>query len=144
MAKTFGPRKQRTREHVLADLSVHHVEGFILNAGHTAQRLSSDYGYDLLLLTFDEDGYVESGVVWLQLKAAETWRPVKSHLVYDIDIRDYNLWIVEEMPVILVLYNASRNRACWLDVQGYFHDEPSRRPKKGAKSVRVRIPERQS
>ena len=44
----LAPRKQRTRQHVIADLSVHHVERFILEEGHTAQRLSSDYGYDLL------------------------------------------------------------------------------------------------
>jgi len=57
----FVPRKQRTRQHVIADLSVHHVEGFILEEGHTAQRLSSDYGYDLILWTFDERGYPEPG-----------------------------------------------------------------------------------
>ena|GEM_PF-4983376 len=45
--------KQRTRQHVLADLSVHYVEGFILEAGHTAQQLERDYGYDLLMFTYD-------------------------------------------------------------------------------------------
>jgi hypothetical protein len=34
------PRKQRTRQHVIADLSVHYVEGFIVEAGHTAQPSS--------------------------------------------------------------------------------------------------------
>lgn len=34
----FIPRKQRTRQHVIADLSIHHVEGFILEEGHTADR----------------------------------------------------------------------------------------------------------
>ena len=43
------PRKRRTRQPVIADLSIHHVEGFILEEGHTAQRLERDYGYDLLL-----------------------------------------------------------------------------------------------
>jgi hypothetical protein len=57
MASEFpGPRKQRTRQHVIADLSVHHVERFILEQGHTAHRLGSDYGYDLLMSTFDEQG----------------------------------------------------------------------------------------
>jgi len=64
-----GPRKQRTREHVIADLSVHHVEGFILEEGHTTQRLGSDYGYDLLLWTFDEHGYAEPGSIYFQFKA---------------------------------------------------------------------------
>jgi hypothetical protein len=45
--KIFGPRKQRTREHVIADLSVHYVEAFILWEGHTPYRLTPDYGYDL-------------------------------------------------------------------------------------------------
>jgi hypothetical protein len=57
-----GPRKRRTRQHVIADLSIHHVEGFILEEGHTAQRLGSDYGYDLILWTFDEQGYGYSGL----------------------------------------------------------------------------------
>jgi hypothetical protein len=30
MASSIGPRKRRTRQHVIADLSVHYVEGFIL------------------------------------------------------------------------------------------------------------------
>lgn len=58
-SQILGHRKQRTRQHVIADLSAHHVEGFILEEGHTAQRLSSDYSYDQLLRTFDEEGYAE-------------------------------------------------------------------------------------
>jgi hypothetical protein len=50
------PRKQRTRQHVIADLSVHYVEAFILEAGHTTQQLECDYGYDLLMFTYDERG----------------------------------------------------------------------------------------
>src|SRR5207253_11267359 len=50
----IGPRKQRTRQHVIADLSVHHVERFILEEGHTAQGLGSDHGYDLVLFSYDE------------------------------------------------------------------------------------------
>src|SRR6476646_2107489 len=99
----FGPRKQRTRQHVIADLSVHYVEGFVLAAGHTVQRLDRDYGYDLFLTTYDEKGYVEPGHVCIQLQAAETLRIVGSDYVFDIDIRDYNLWMFEKMPVILIL-----------------------------------------
>jgi hypothetical protein len=54
--RVFELRKRRTREHVLADQSANHVERFIIDEGHTAQRLGSDYGYDLVLFTFDEDG----------------------------------------------------------------------------------------
>src|SRR5215471_15241534 len=121
--KIFGPRKQRTRQHVIADQSVNHVERFIIDEGHTAQRIEKDYGYDLLLFTYDEQGYAEPGLVWLQLKAAETLQAVGTHYAFDLDIRDYNLWLVEEMPVILILFDASRRRAYWSDVQSYFHKE---------------------
>jgi Domain of unknown function (DUF4365) len=141
--RMFSPRKQRTREHVIADLSVHYVEGFILPEGHTAYRLMPDYGYDLLLFTHDDHGYLEPGSVYFQLKAAELLRTVGVDYVYDLDIRDYNLWMLEEMPVILILFDASRGKAYWLHVQDYFQDVAGL-PKKGAKTVRVRVPPRQA
>jgi Domain of unknown function (DUF4365) len=144
MARQFsGPRKRRTRAHVIADQSVNHTERFIIDEGHTTQRLEKDYGYDLILFTFNEQGYAEPGLVWLQLKAAESLQAVGSDYVFDLDIRDYNLWILEEFPVILILFDASRRRAFWLDIQSYIRENGNRRPKKGAKTVRVRIPRRQ-
>lgn len=139
-----GPRKQRTRQHVIADLSVHYVERFILEAGHTAQRLSSDYGYDLLVTTFDEQGYVEPGSIYFQFKAKETLDASSSDYLYDLDLRDCNLWIKEAMPVMLVLFDASRRRAYWLAIQQYFDEDVARRPKKGAKTVRIRVSKRQA
>src|SRR5205807_879728 len=137
--KVFGPRKQRTRQHVIADQSVNHVERFIIDEGHTAQRLEKDYGYDLLLFTYDEQGYIEPDSLFLQLKAAETLQAVGSDYVFDLDIRDYNLWMLDKTPVVLVLFDASRRRAYWLAVQRYFREGAGRPPKKGAKSVRVRV-----
>jgi hypothetical protein len=137
------PRKKRTRQHVIADLSLHYVEGFILAEGHTAQVVERDYGYDLMLFTYDEHGYVEPGVVFIQLKASEVLPEVGNDYVFDLNVRDYNLWTLEKLPVVLVLYDASRRRAYWLHIQGYFGEDESRRPKKHAKSVRVRVPKRQ-
>jgi hypothetical protein len=141
--KIIGPRKQRTRQHVIADQSVNHVERYIIDEGHTAQRLEKDYGYDLFLFTFDEQGYAEPGLVSLQLKAAETLPAVGPNYVFDLDIRDYNLWMLERWPIILILFDASQRRAFWLPIQRYFRDNPARRPKRGAKEVRVRVPKRQ-
>jgi hypothetical protein len=141
--KIIGPRKRHTREHVIADQSVNHVERFVIDEGHVAQRVEKDYGYDLFLFTFDKKGFAEPGLVSLQLKAAEQLRAVDSDYVFDLDIRDYNLWMAEKFPVILILFDASRRRAYWLDVQTFFHEEPARRPKDGAKTVRVRVPMQQ-
>jgi hypothetical protein len=145
MAKPiFTLRKRRTREHVIADQSVNYVERFIIDEGHAAQRLGSDYGYDLILFTFDEQGYTEPGSVYFQFKASESLYVVGTDYVFDLDIRDYNLWMFEKMPVILVLFDASRKRAYWLAIQSYFREDAARRPKQGAKTVRVRVPMHQA
>jgi Domain of unknown function (DUF4365) len=139
----ISPRKQRTRQHVIADQSVNHVERFIIDAGHTAQRFDHDYGYDLLMITYDEKGYVEPGSVSLQLKATEGLAASGADYVFDLDVRDYNLWSLENLPVILILFDAGRRKAYWLHVQPYFHEEPAPRPKKGAKTMRVHVSARQ-
>jgi hypothetical protein len=144
MAKQmFAPRKQRTRQHVIADLSINHVERISLEAGHTVLRMAPDYGYDLVLFTYDEQGFIEPGFVYLQVKASETLKAIDVDYVFDLDIRDYNLWRLEEVPVILILFAASRRRAYWLWLQNYFSKDAFHQPKKGAKSVRVRVPQRQ-
>src|SRR5438552_1986827 len=142
--KIFGPRKRRTRQHVIADQAVHHVEGFILDAGHTAERIYRDYGYDLVMVTYDRRGYVEPDLVYFQVKASEDLKSVAGSYVYDIDIRDHNLWMHEQLPVTLVLYDATHRRAYWQDIQEYFRPDEVRQPRKGAKWVRVKIPERQA
>ena len=62
-------RKRRTREHIIADLGVNHVEKCILECGWTVQRFSPDYGLDLLMTTFNRRGEIENGDVRLQIKA---------------------------------------------------------------------------
>ncbi len=143
MVAFYLPRKRRTRQHVIADQSVHHVLGLILDVGFTAEPQARDYGYDLEMKTYDEDGYIEPGLVYFQIKASEHLKEIGGAFAYDLDIRDYNLWRGEQIPVILVLYEATTRRAYWLDVKRFFMEDESRRPAKGAKWVRVRIPRRQ-
>ncbi len=143
MARTADEAKQRTRGHVIADLSVNHLERFILEEGHVPVRLPSDYGYDLAMQTFDGAGHVEAGAVYWQLKASDSWNASGGAIPFDLDVRDFNLWMRERFPVILVLHDAGRRRAYWLDVQAHFAGPGARRPRTGAKTVRVRVPEGQ-
>lgn len=138
-----GPRKRRTRQHVVADLSLNHVERHVLDAGHVVQRVAPDYGYDLMLMTFDDRGYAEPDVAFLQLKAAESLVRSGENYAYDLDIRDYNLWRAERLPVILVLYDATARRAYWVHVQQFFADNAARPPRTGAKTTRVLVHPRQ-
>jgi hypothetical protein len=139
----LNPRKKRTRDHVIADLSVNHLERFILEGGHTTQVWFHDYGYDLSMTTYDENGQVEPGPAHFQLKASESLSASSRGFSFDIDVRDYNLWQSERMPVYLILHDAGKKRAYWLDVQRYFGEDDKRRPKAGAKTIRVYLPESQ-
>ena len=62
----------RTREHVLADLSVNYVERQILLCGFAVNRMHTDYGIDLLMLTYRAAGEVENGHVLFQVKATDS------------------------------------------------------------------------
>jgi hypothetical protein len=118
------------------------VERFILEKGHTADGRIDDYGYDLFVETYDKDGYVENGEIRVQLKATDRLVDLKrgETLALDIDARHYVLWTNELMPVFLILYDAREKRAYWIDVQSYFSADPSRRPKAGARTLRIHIP----
>src|SRR5262245_7909639 len=67
-------RKRRTRQHVIADLAVNHVERQALLCGFTAERMAHDYGIDLELATFNRRGEIEEGKILMQVKASERLR----------------------------------------------------------------------
>jgi Domain of unknown function (DUF4365) len=134
--------KRRTREHVIASLSANSIERIFLQKGHTVIKTEQDYGVDLVVFTYDDDGYVEPGNIYIQLKATEApRRSVEGGFrPFSISIRDHNAWAAEPMPVFLILYDVRADRAYWQYVQGYFEADPSRRPKETARSVTIRIP----
>jgi hypothetical protein len=136
-----GPRKRRTREHTIAAQSQNYVERFIVRSGFTCQVVSQDYGYDLLMFTYDSDGYVETGVVFIQLKAKAKAVVTPRGIAMRMDIRDYQYWVDEPLPVFLIVYDVSGDRGYWLYVQEYFQTDPARRPRPGAKTVRVYVPQ---
>jgi hypothetical protein len=140
----MADRKRRTREHIIADLNVNHVQRLALESGYVVEeRTKSDYGYDLLLTTFDAEGYVEHGAVHLQLKATDNlarYELSPEALSISIDVRDWNLWKSDPEPVFLILYDAPRRRAYWLYLQAYFNSQPP--PKPGAKTLTIHLPRR--
>ena len=115
-------RKRRTRGHVIADLSVNHVERHVLLCGCTVERFWHDYGYDLLLTTYDANGEVENGDVRLQVKATDflRYRRDGKSFSFRVEAVDLRLWLKEITPVILIVYDALREDAYWLYVQAYF------------------------
>ncbi len=113
-------RKKRTREHIIADISVNYVEHFIVTTGFSVERVEKDYGYDLVLFTYDSEGEIENGQIYLQLKATDHIQKTNDKIALSISTKDLNLWLEEPMPVILILYDAIQKEAYWLYIQAYF------------------------
>ena len=115
-------RKQRTRSHIIADLSANHVEYFALKCGFSIERIEADYGYDIEIYTYDENGEFENGLVYLQLKSTDEIGRYEREwgFSYSLEKAHLEIWLNEPMPVILVLFDAQNEVAYWVYLQAYF------------------------
>ncbi|MBL8793621.1 MAG: DUF4365 domain-containing protein [Planctomycetia bacterium] len=139
--KPQGPRKRRTREHVIADLSVNHLERCVLLCGWTVQRTTHDYGVDLMMETYNARGEPESGRVLFQLKATDKLKVGTQgrSVTARLDGRDLRAWRTEPMPLILIVYDALADRAYWLHMQPCLAEQQVATRKQPA-SVTVHLP----
>lgn len=135
-------RKIRTREHIIADISENHFESFALLKGFSTESTAHDYGYDIIMSTYDASGEIENGYVLVQLKATDKLNLIKNNRVisFPVDKRDLTLWLKEFYPVILVVYDAQRKRGYWLYLQAYFQTLSGFRLAKIRASYNVHIP----
>ncbi len=120
VARKTADRKRRTRAQVIADLAVNHLERQALLASCTLERIVHDYGLDLILFAYDEQGWNEPGQILIQVKATETVQRLKNSraISFRVDRRDLNSWMQEHAPVILIVYEATTKRAWWQHIQG--------------------------
>lgn len=120
--RTSIVRKRRTREHVIADLSINPVERQVLLCGYTVERVFYDDGYDLLMFTFDTNGESEADEMRIQVKGNDKLRVVQGGQAsaFRVDRSDVARWTNERVPVVLVVYDAQRDAAYWLDIKTYF------------------------
>jgi hypothetical protein len=118
------PGKTRTRQHVIADLSVNHLERHVLLAGHTLHCVYFDYGYDVAMFTYRSNGEAEPGLAFFQVKATDQLPLLRDGKTFSwpVSRRDLRLWFEEVYPVVLVVYDAQADKAYWLYVQDYFAD----------------------
>ncbi|RDJ01435.1 DUF4365 domain-containing protein [Rhizobium grahamii] len=115
-------RKKRVRNHVIADMSFHHIAYLVASCGFTAEGFQSDYGYDVSLYTFDAGGEFENGNIFVQLKATEVMAidPTTGDVSFRIDKRDVEMWEDEIYPVYLVVFDVKLERAHAVYLQKYF------------------------
>ncbi|KOP27446.1 hypothetical protein AMR41_05485 [Hapalosiphon sp. MRB220] len=115
-------KKRRPKEHIIADLSVNHVERYIFLCGYSVERIEYDYGFDLVMFTYDANGEIENGQVYLQLKARDSLRILadKETIAFTLERSDIELWLFEPMPCILIVYDSQVSVSYWLYLQAYF------------------------
>lgn len=140
--KRGGPRKRRTREHVIADLSINHVERFALRSGYAVSRVQPDYGLDLMMFTYTARGDVENGLVFMQLKATDhlRWRKDRQAILVRIKRGDLVYWVGEMEPIMLIVYDAKQDRAYWLYIQGAMTGGQIFRLRRRGSTVTIHVP----
>jgi uncharacterized protein DUF4365 len=137
-------KKKRTREHIIADMSLHYLAYRVARCGYTFRAEVADYGYDGYIVTFDGDGLVENGNIFVQLKATDKLKVSASgsEIKFRISKRDIRHWQDEPFPVYLIVYDAQMRRAYWLYLQHYFEATGIRAEKLTNDSLTLRIPAR--
>jgi Domain of unknown function (DUF4365) len=135
-------KKKQPRQHVIADLSVNHVERYVLLCGFSVERIEHDYGIDLVIFTYDVNGEIENGQIYVQLKATDALRRIGdgSSIAFSLQRSDLELWLQEPMPWILIVYDAQANLAYWLYIQAYFERQFGFNLTQGGETVTVYLP----
>jgi hypothetical protein len=116
-------RKRRTRAHIIEDLGFNYVEKQVLLAGFTVERIRFDYGYDGYIQTFNDDGEIESGSILVQLKSTDKVKlneKKETSIIFDLSIRDLELWLSGRETMLLVVFDAQLERAFFVELKDYF------------------------
>ena len=115
-------RKRRTREHIIADLGYNHTEKQVLLAGHVMTKVTSDYGYDGLVNTFDINGEMEHSFFLVQVKSTESIKFSNKNKGFELTLskRDLSHWLFNPIIVAAVLYDFKQDEAYYIHVQDYF------------------------
>jgi hypothetical protein len=88
-------RTKRTREHVIADLSVNYLERQAFLCGFSVQRSQPDYGIDLMVTTYNPEGEIENGHVSFQVKASDSLVTVSEgrKIAVRVEARHFRYWL---------------------------------------------------
>ena len=115
-----GIRKRRSREHVIEEMSVNFLERKVLERGHMLVRAPTrEYGWDATMFHFSTKGEIENGEVRIQLKATDHLDDSAAYASCRVHTKDLHYWYWEDqqLPFILVLYDAKLNRGYWIHVR---------------------------
>jgi hypothetical protein len=74
------------------------------------------------MTTFNRRGESENGLIWMQVKATDHPGRLQAQnaLAVRVERKHLLFWMGELFPVLVVLYDATQDRAYWLHVQEEF------------------------
>ncbi len=135
-------KKKRPREHIIADLSVNYVERYVFLCGYSVERIEYDYGFDLVIFTYDANGEIQNGQIYIQLKATDSLKVLANQetITFPLARSDLELWLFEPMPCILIVYDAQLDLAYWLYIQAYFENLQRFDLSQVGETLNVRLP----
>jgi hypothetical protein len=111
----------RPRAHVLGDLAVSRLVQKFTARGWTCERLSQDYGEDLIVRIF-ESGDVTPYFFFVQSKSTDNIKKYENKFGeyrYPFNPRHVEQWLSYRQPVIATLYDSKSGRIFWQDIQQY-------------------------
>jgi hypothetical protein len=109
---------------VIADMGINFLERQVLRRGHQLVRVSQpEYGTDAQMRHFSPySREIENGWVEFQVKATDHVAFVDGErfVTSTVEMAHVHYWYWQVyQPFILVLYDAQKHRAFWVDVQSY-------------------------
>lgn len=114
----------------------------MLTCGFAVERIQHDYGLDMILFTYQRTGEIEDGFVNIQLKASDKIKYDKSgaFLSFSVERAHLSHWLDEPFPVLLVIYDSTRDKAYWVYIQRYFESMQDFSLDNVKKTYSIRVP----
>jgi hypothetical protein len=104
---------------------------------------NGDYGYDLVVQTFESDGSPENGSIYMQVRGSKALSFGRdSCCVARIEARHLRFWINELYPVVLVRYCRKTDRGYWLHVQAEWEKLNCPMPTSATATVSLKVPKK--
>lgn len=111
----------RGRNHILGDEAVGKLFSYFNSAGWTCERLTQDYGEDLLVRIF-ENGKATQKYFFVQSKSTDNisrYETKNNNLRYPFKMSNIAQWAAHVQPILVTLYDSVEDRFYWQCIQKY-------------------------
>ncbi|SDT08095.1 protein of unknown function [Paenibacillaceae bacterium GAS479] len=136
-------RSQLDKKQIYEYESSTFVEKIIIRNGWKFRDQEKDNDIDGEIEVFSEEGETTAKIIKVQLKATYQLKNSDNSVVFDCPVKFLNFCDVCDLPVILILYGVSEEKAYWVWTQKYIFqvlDSESVDWRNNASTIRIKIP----